>query len=65
MPKIKTHKGLAKRVKKTSNGKLKSKKSFHGHILTKKSGKRKRQLRKFKILDKSYQNRYKKVLPYD
>ena len=65
MPKIKTHKGIAKRVKKTGNGKLKSKKSFHGHILTKKSGKRKRHLRKFKILDKTYQKRYKKVLPYD
>ncbi len=65
MPKMKTHKGIAKRVKKTSNGKLKSKKGFHSHILTKKSGKRKRKLRQKKILDKTYQTRYKKMLPYE
>jgi len=64
MPKIKTHKGVAKRIKKTANGKLKSKKAFHSHILTKKSPKKKRQLRKKKILSKDYQARYKKVLPY-
>lgn len=64
MPKIKTHKGIAKRVKKTSKGKLKTEKSFHSHILTKKSGKRKRNLRKSKILDKTYEKRYKKLVPY-
>ena len=65
MPKIKTHKGIAKRVKKTASGKLKSKKSFHGHKLTKKTGKKKRHLRQEKMLDKIYQKKYKKVLPYN
>ncbi len=65
MPKIKTHKGIAKRVKKTSKGKLKSHKAFSSHILTKKTGKKKRKLRKAKLLDKTYQTRYKKLLPYE
>jgi len=62
MPKLKTHKGIAKRVKKTSNGKLKHHKGFKSHILTKKNGSRKRQLRKPKLLAKNYQKRYKKLL---
>ena len=65
MPKLKTHKGIAKRVKKTSNGKLKHHQGFKSHILTKKNGKRKRKLRKAKLLDKTYQKKYKKMLPYD
>ncbi|MCC3144857.1 50S ribosomal protein L35 [Halanaerobium sp. Z-7514] len=64
MPKIKTHKGIAKRVKTTASGKIKRHKGFHSHILTKKSGKRKRKLRKATLLDKTYQKRYKKLLPY-
>ncbi len=62
MPKLKTHKGIAKRVKKTANGKLKHHKGFKSHILTKKSGSRKRQLRKPKLLSENYQKRYKKLL---
>jgi large subunit ribosomal protein L35 len=64
MPKLKTHKGIAKRVKTTASGKIKRHKGFHSHILTKKSGKRKRQLRKATLIDKTYQKRYKKLLPY-
>ncbi|MFW5998172.1 MAG: 50S ribosomal protein L35 [Bacillota bacterium] len=64
MPKLKTHKGIAKRIKKTGKGKLKRNKAFHSHILTKKNGKKKRHLRKSKILDKAYQKKYKKLLPY-
>lgn len=64
MPKLKTHKGIAKRVKKTANGKIKRKKAFHSHILTKKRGKRKRKLRQSTLLDKTYEKRYKKLLPY-
>ena len=45
MPKLKTHKGAAKRFKKTGSGGYKHKQSFARHILTKKSSKRKRQLR--------------------
>lgn len=44
MPKIKTNRGAAKRFRKTANG-FKHKQSFRSHILTKKSTKRKRQLR--------------------
>lgn len=46
MPKMKTHKGLAKRVKVSSRGKVKFKKSFSGHLMSGKSGNRRRGLRK-------------------
>ena len=55
MPKMKTHKGAAKRFRKTGTGKLKRAKAFKSHILTKKSAKRKRNLRKgamFQLLKK-------------
>jgi len=45
MPKMKTHKGTAKRVRVTSTGKLMRGKAFSSHILTKKSPKRKRNFR--------------------
>ncbi len=45
MPKMKTHRGAAKRFKKTASGKLKRGHAMHSHILTKKSPKRKRNLR--------------------
>ncbi|MEC9015544.1 MAG: 50S ribosomal protein L35, partial [Gemmatimonadota bacterium] len=41
MPKMKTHRGAAKRIKKTARGKLKRMKAFKSHILTKKDRKRK------------------------
>jgi large subunit ribosomal protein L35 len=46
MPKMKTHKGAKKRFKITGSGKVKRMKAFKSHILTKKSSKRKRHLRK-------------------
>jgi large subunit ribosomal protein L35 len=46
MPKMKTHRGAAKRVKRTASGKFKRHKAYKSHILTKKSTKRKRNLRK-------------------
>lgn len=46
MPKIRTNRGAAKRFKKTGTGKLKRNKAYHTHILTKKTTKRKRKLRK-------------------
>ncbi len=64
MPKMKTHKGIAKRVKKTGNGKLKRSKAFHSHILTKKSGKKKRSLRQSDLIDKTYEKKYKQLLTY-
>lgn len=45
MPKMKSNSGAKKRFKVTGTGKLKRKKAFHSHILTKKSQKRKRNLR--------------------
>ena len=46
MPKMKTHKGAAKRLKQTASGRLKRHKANHSHILTKKSRKRKNKLQK-------------------
>lgn len=46
MPKMKTHRGAAKRVKRTASGGFKRHKAYKSHILTKKSTKRKRGLRK-------------------
>lgn len=46
MPKLKTHKGAAKRFKVTGSGKIKRRRAFKSHILEKKSAKRKRKFRK-------------------
>ena len=46
MPKVKTHKGAAKRFSKTGSGKLKRNRAYKSHILTKKTSKRKRNLRR-------------------
>jgi large subunit ribosomal protein L35 len=45
MPKLKTHRGAAKRFKRTATGKFKRHRAYHSHILEKKSTKRKRRLR--------------------
>jgi large subunit ribosomal protein L35 len=50
MVKLKTNRGAAKRFKVTGSGRIKFRQSFRSHILTKKSAKRKRQLRSMKIL---------------
>ena len=64
MPKMKTHRGAAKRFKKTGTGKLKRAKAFKSHILTKKSSKTKRNLRKAGYVSKSQEKVMKKLLPY-
>ena len=64
MPKIKTHRSSAKRFGITKNGKIKMNKSFSRHILTKKSTKRKRQLRKQAYLSKANAAVIKKLIPY-
>jgi len=51
MPKMKSHSGAKKRFKETANGKVKRKKANRGHLLTKKTSKRKRQLRKSVVVD--------------
>ena len=64
MPKLKTKKAAAKRFQKTGTGKLKRNKAYKSHILTKKSAKRKRNLRKATIADKTNSKVMKKILPY-
>lgn len=62
MPKMKTNRGAAKRFKKTAKGKIKHKKGYLRHILTKKSGKRKRKLRKAGYVSKVDEKRIKRLL---
>ena len=64
MPKMKTNRGAAKRFKKTGTGKIKRSKAFTSHILTKKSTKRKRNLRKSGLVDESNLKAIRKILPY-
>ncbi|MFL0247921.1 50S ribosomal protein L35 [Candidatus Clostridium stratigraminis] len=64
MPKMKTHRGAAKRFKKTGSGKLKRANAFKSHILTKKSSKRKRNLRKTSYVAAAQEKSMKKLLPY-
>ncbi|OPY16484.1 MAG: 50S ribosomal protein L35 [Syntrophus sp. PtaB.Bin138] len=64
MPKIKTHRGAAKRFSLTGSGKVKRSKAFASHILTSKTTKRKRNLRKGAILDKTDEREIKKLIPY-
>jgi large subunit ribosomal protein L35 len=64
MPKMKTHRGAAKRFKVTGTGKLKRNKAFKRHILTKKSAKTKRNLRQSAIMDSTNSKVMKKLLPY-
>ena len=53
MPKLKTNRGAAKRFSRTAKGKFKRSQAFLNHILTKKSTKRKRQLRGTSMIHKS------------
>ena len=62
MPKAKTKKGAAKRLKKTSKGLIKYHKAGSGHLLGGKSRKRKRNLRKAGILNKSESKRVSNML---
>lgn len=64
MPKMKTHRGAAKRFKKTGSGKFKRAKAFKSHILTKKSSKTKRNLRKSGLVSETQEKTIKKLLPY-
>ena len=64
MPKMKSHRGAAKRFRKTGTGKLKRAKAFKSHILTKKSQKTKRNLRKGGYVDSTQEKVMKKLLPY-
>ncbi|MGI6039947.1 MAG: 50S ribosomal protein L35 [Clostridiales bacterium] len=65
MPKMKTHRGAAKRFKFTKTGKIKRGSAFKSHILTKKTTKRKRGLRKEKYVDNTNAAAIKRMLPYN
>lgn len=64
MPKLKTNRAAAKRFTKTGTGKLKRNKAYKRHILTKKTTKKKRDLRKQAMMDKTNEKVMKKILPY-
>ncbi|MBI4683437.1 MAG: 50S ribosomal protein L35 [Nitrospirae bacterium] len=63
MPKLKTHRGAAKRFRITGTGKFKRSKAFMSHILTHKSSKRTKQLRRSGLVDKANINAVRKMLP--
>jgi large subunit ribosomal protein L35 len=64
MPKIKTNRGAAKRFARTASGAFKRIASHRRHILTKKSTKRKRQLRSAHMLHKSDVRAARRMIPY-
>jgi large subunit ribosomal protein L35 len=64
MPKIKTHRGLAKRVKITAKGKVKRAKAFHSHLLSSKTPKMKRRLAKADMMHPTDVKRVRSLLPY-
>lgn len=64
MPKMKTNRGAAKRFKVTKSGRVKYNRANRRHILTKKSSKRKRQLREAGFLSKGDAQLVKAQLPY-
>lgn len=64
MPKMKTHRGAAKRFKKTGSGRIQHQKRNKRHILTKKSSKRKRHLREKGELEGADRKRIEQLVPY-
>ena len=63
VPKLKTHKGAKKRFKVTGTGKVRRYKAFKSHILTKKTRKRKRHLRKSTLVSKADEKRMNRLVP--
>jgi len=61
---MKTHRGAAKRFSVTGTGKIKRSKANTSHILTPKTTKRKRNLRKSAILDHTNEKAMRKLIPY-
>jgi len=64
MPKLKTHKGAAKRFKKTGTGKAVRRHAFSRHILTSKTRSRKRRLGKSAVADNANQAEILRMIPY-
>jgi len=64
MPKIKTHRGAAKRFSFTKSGKIKRAKAYKRKLLTHKATKRKANLRKIAYVDSTNEKAIKRLLPY-
>jgi large subunit ribosomal protein L35 len=64
MPKLKTHRGAAKRFKRTAGGKFMRSKAFKQHILTSKSTSRKRKLRRTTVVSPAEHAKLARMLPY-
>ncbi len=64
MPKLKSNRGAAKRFSRSASGKFSHRQSHHSHILTKKSAKRKRKLRKIIAIHDHDQKAIARMLPY-
>ena len=64
MPKLKTHTGAKKRFKVTASGKIKRRKAYKSHLLTGKSAKRTRGLRKATLVSDSEYDKMGRLLPY-
>lgn len=64
MPKLKTHRGAAKRFRVTKSGLVKRGKAYKSHILNKKSTKRKRNLRKTTYISAAEQKNVRELIPY-
>ncbi len=65
MPKLKSHRGAAKRFKKTATGKFLRPRAFKRHILTSKPTKRKRHMRGMQVVADANVPKLKRMLPYD
>ena len=63
MPKMKSNRGAAKRFRATGSGRIKRKRAFHSHILTKKDTKRKRRLRAGTLVDRADEKSVRQMLP--
>lgn len=64
MPKMKTHRGAAKRFRVLGSGKIKRKKAYRSHIMSPMSTKQKRHLRGIGIVDSADEKQLKRLLPY-
>jgi len=64
MPKMKTHSATKKRFRRVGNGKVKRSKAYRRHLLTKKTRKRKRDLRGTGYVSKADEKIFKILLPY-
>lgn len=63
VPKMKTNRGAAKRVRRTGRGKLRRMRAYKSHILTKKTRKRKRRLRSATVVSSADERRLRRLLP--